>query len=608
MSSIAEQVIGSGEVAGSPAIPNEPRELLILVDQLRAIDNQQRVAALAHALAAVLLVVALQGKVPTILLAWWSLGASLCIGGALAWSIAFRRSGAGIHEARAWAFRRTVAYLALGFAWGAAGGILFPSGDMASQALLMMIVNGLAAGALTVSAIYLPCNYALVVPMLVPIIIRSALEGGALHWIIAALMAIYLGYILAAARNVNRVVTHSLNMRYENADLIRALTAEKLAAETARQEAEQANRAKSQFLAAASHDLRQPLHALGLFAAALDAKIRYPEVRHIVNNISASIDALEALFNELLDVSKLDAGVVLPSRSSFAVQPLLERMLTDYGSQAAQRGLELRIVSSRLVLESDPLLLERILRNLISNAIRYTPKGKVLVGVRRRGGVATIEVWDTGIGIPDDQHQRIFEEFYQLTNPERDRSKGLGLGLAIVHRLTRLLDHPLDMSSRVGKGSVFRVSVPIGHATEPTQATHDGTERPLAAASGKHIAFIDDEATVREGMDTLLKQWGYTVTIAGSIEEMLRKLEHTVSEPDLIIADYRLREGTTGADAIRRIQEEYRATTPGILITGDTAPDRIIEAQASGYELLHKPVPPSRLRALIAAMIASGQT
>ena len=132
--------------------------------------------------------------------------------------------------------------------------------------------------------------------------------------------------------------------------------------------------------------------------------------------------------------------------------------------------------------------------------------------------------------------------------------------------------------------------------------------RPLAAASGERIAFIDDEATVREGMDTLLKQWGYTVTIAGSIEEMLRKLEHTVSEPDLIIADYRLREGTTGADAIRRIQEEYRATTPGILITGDTAPDRIIEAQASGYELLHKPVPPSRLRALIAAMIAPGQT
>jgi two-component system, sensor histidine kinase len=608
MASIAEHVINSERVSGSAETASEQRELLILVDQLRAIDNQQRVAALAHALAAVLLVVALHGRVSTILLGLWAFGASLSIAAALGWSVAFRRANPGTQEARTWAFKRTLVYLALGVAWGVAGGVLFPSGDMASQALIMMIVTGLAAGALTVSAIYLPCNWALVVPMLVPVIVRSALEGGALHGIIAVLLAVYLGYILAAARNVNRVVKQSLNMRYENADLIEALTAEKTAAEAARQEAEQANRAKSQFLAAASHDLRQPLHALGLFAAALDARIRYPEVRHIVNNISASIDALEALFNELLDVSKLDAGVILPARSSFAVQPLLERMLTDYGSQAAQRGVELRIAPSRLVLDSDPMLLERILRNLVSNAIRYTPKGKVLVGVRRAGAMARIEVWDTGTGIPEDQHQRIFEEFYQLTNPERDRSKGLGLGLAIVQRLTRLLDHRLVMDSQLGKGSVFRVSVPLGRFTELTRASYDGAEALVVAGSGKHIVFIDDEAAVREGMDTLLKQWGYTVTIAGSLEEMLRKLEHTVSGPDLIIADYRLRAGASGAEAIRRIQEEYGATIAGILITGDTAPDRILEARASGYELLHKPVPPARLRSLIGVMTERGQT
>jgi signal transduction histidine kinase/ActR/RegA family two-component response regulator len=587
---------------------NAGRSNLILAEQIRAVYKAGYSIAGVHVIAATLLLVGLWDKLSPLRIGIWFVAVCAIQAVCAWWTYSFNRAAPEAEQMALWARRRVALGLALGALWGYAALGLFPSEHIAGQALLTMIIVGLAAGSLTSSAQYLPANYGLVIPMLLALIGRTAVEGGAQYLITAALLVIYMGFVLYSARNLNHVLIDSLRMRFENMDLIEALKAQTNAAEAARQAAEAANQSKSQFLAAASHDLRQPLHALGLFAAALDARIRYPEVRSIVSNINSSIAALEALFNELLDVSKLDAGVILPSRTSFPVQRLFERIATDYATQAVQRGLEFTIVPSRLVLYSDPMLLERIVRNLVSNSIRYTPKGKVLVGVRRQGDEARIEVWDTGTGIPEDQREKIFEEFYQLTNPERDRTKGLGLGLAIVKRLTRLLGHALTMNSQVGKGSVFRVSVPIGRLTQLSQPSFHGAEASPAGGGGKHIVFIDDEAAVREGMDALLKQWGYIVTTAGSLEEALRRLEHTVSAPDLIIADYRLRAGASGADAIRSVQAQYGKHTPGILITGDTAPDRILEARASGYELLHKPVAPARLRSLIGAMTERGQT
>jgi len=581
----------------------ESRELLILFEQVNAVYRTNHSVVAAHVLVACLLYVGLQGHANPTLIGIWAAGMALVVVAYLWVGYQFRRAAPSPEECPLWAKRRIALGFAAGIAWGFAGAALFPANDIAGQALLTMVLVGFGTGSLTSSVSYLPANYALVIPMLVPFIIRSGWSGTREGIILAVLLVIFLGFIINGGRNINRVLINALRTRFENIDLIAALTQEKTAAEEARQQAESANRQKSQFLASASHDLRQPLHALGLFAAALEEKIRYPEVRSIVRNISDSIAALETLFNELLDVSKLDAGVILPTWTSFPLQSLLNRIIADYGPAAKEKGLQLIIRPTRVILYSDPILIERILRNLVSNSIRYTVKGKILLGIRHEGNNKRIEVWDTGIGIPQDQHERVFEEFYQLTNPERDRTKGLGLGLAIVRRLTLLLGHPLSLDSAPDKGSVFRVSVPIGQMDQLSEPSVTEIANHDENLTGKHIVFIDDERAVREGMETLLAQWGCHVSTAGSLEECLRVLNASPAKPDLILADYRLREGNTGAEAIRQLQSIYGTEIPGALITGDTAPDRIQEAQASGYYLLHKPVVPRRLRVFINSVL-----
>lgn len=584
------------------SVPANQRDMNILAEQVRAQDSVSGTTVLTSLVGVAFLAMALWERVShTHLFIWMGVA---CASQLARWllSLAYRRVSPGIGESHAWASRFALAAGINGAIWGVAALVLFTPADLAGQAYLTMLLIGLAAGSITTSTPYLPANYAYVCAALIPLVVRTAAMGDNLHLVTALLLATYMGFVLFCSRNINHILIRSLRMRYENLDLIEALKAEKATAETARQQAESANQSKTRFLAAASHDLRQPLHALGLFVAALDARIRYPEVRGIVTNINKSINALEVLFNELLDVSKLDAGVITPSRTSFAIQPLFDRLAADCGPDALERGLRLRIVPSRLLLHSDPVLLERILRNLISNAIRYTLRGKILVGVRRGCATARVEVWDTGIGIAREQQERIFEEFYQLANPERDRGKGLGLGLAIVRRLTSLLDHRLALDSMVGKGSVFRIDVPVGRAVHLSDDPTPWSQPAEDALHGRHVAFIDDESAVREGMAILLLQWGCSATVAGSLDESLNLLT-TKGRPDVIVADYRLRDGANGAQAIRHLQETYGADIPGVLLTGDTAPERIVEAKASGYWLLHKPVSPARLKHLLAYLV-----
>ena len=373
--------------------------------------------------------------------------------------------------------------------------------------------------------------------------------------------------------------------------------------EHARTAAEAANRAKSQFLAAASHDLRQPMHSLGLFAASLNERVTDPAVRGLVGNINASVEALESLFNELLDISKLDAGVVKPNLVTFSLEPLLERMRVDYAPAAFEKGIRLSIVHTHAVVYSDPTLVERVVRNLVVNAIRYTEKGGVVVGCRPRGAHYSIEVWDSGAGIAPESVERIFEEFYQLGNPERDRRKGLGLGLAIVKRIEQLLGSEVRVSSKLARGSVFRFAVPRGHATLLPQA---GVA--VAAASrglrDKCVLVVDDELAVREGMRALLTGWGCDVLAADSLADALQRIGKHARRPDMIIADYRLREGATGVDVIKELQAEFGRDIPALLITGDTGVDRLRDVRESGYPQLHKPVPPAKLRDALNAVFA----
>jgi len=382
-----------------------------------------------------------------------------------------------------------------------------------------------------------------------------------------------------------------------------ALTVEKIAAERARDQAEAASRAKSRFLAAASHDLRQPMHALSLFAATLVERLRYPEVRHIADQMQASIIALTSLFDSLLDISKLDAGAVQPRIVSFRLQDLFDNVRRDFTGKAHHKGIRFQVANTSLVVRSDPVLLERIVRNLAANAVNYTQQGGVVIGARRRGKLVRIEVWDSGPGIPREEQQRVFEEFYQIANPERDRSKGLGLGLAIVKRLAELLHHPIEVRSEPGVGSCFAVTVPRGvlrqsSAPEETAAVFDA----LRATGERTVVLIEDERIIREATQTLLSDWGCKVIASASAEEAVSQLSQLGRAPDLIIADYRLAGGRTGIDAIRTIQEAVGKNTPAVLITGDAAAEHLKQAREHGYPVLHKPVPPAKLRALVASI------
>ncbi len=352
--------------------------------------------------------------------------------------------------------------------------------------------------------------------------------------------------------------------------------------------------------------MRQPVHALGLFVGALRSVNLPPEGQRLLEQIEASADAMGGLFNALLDISRLDAGAVEVSRRPFAVGILLDRVCRDHVDEAKAKGVSLALKRCALILDSDPVLVERIVRNLVSNAVRYTDRGRIVVGCRRRGAVASIQVWDTGRGIPQDQQDRVFQEYYQLGNPERDRTKGLGLGLAIVRRLTDLLDCRLTLCSRPGHGSCFEVAIPLS-ARPPRLVESEPKELSGALVQGL-IVVIDDELAIREAMSSLLTEWGYDVVTAGSGDEAMQRLATCPVRPDLVICDYRLRDGENGVAVIERLRAEYNERIPAMLISGDTAPDRLADAQASGLLLLHKPVSNSRLRAAIVNLIATAKT
>ena len=369
--------------------------------------------------------------------------------------------------------------------------------------------------------------------------------------------------------------------------------------------AERASLAKSTFLAAASHDLRQPVHALGLLVGALRGVAMAHEGSLLLDQIEASTNAMDGLFTALLDISRLDAGVVEVHRRPFALEPLLNRICRDHADEAIAKGVALILKPCAVMVASDPVLLERIIRNLVSNAVRYTEKGRVVVGCRRRGSMTSIQVWDTGRGIPLNQQERVFQEYYQLGNAERDRSKGLGLGLAIVRRMTDLLDCKLTLRSQPGRGSCFDIMVPV------SRGPNEFIETQLSASSGALvrglIVVIDDESAIQRAMCSLLTGWGHDVVTAGSRDAAMQQLLSRPDRPDLVICDYRLREGENGIEVIQRMRSEYNQDIPGMLITGDTAPDRLAEARASGLVLLHKPVPNSKLRAAIVNLIGSDE-
>ncbi len=375
-----------------------------------------------------------------------------------------------------------------------------------------------------------------------------------------------------------------------------------------KEEAEKANFDKTRFLAAASHDLRQPMHALGLFMGELRQRINTPEQRQIVDKAEEAVSAMSGLLESLLDISKLDAGVIVPQLQEIDMTVLANRLLSVFGEQAAQKFITLRVRCSSARVVSDPILLERILLNLLGNAIRYTPQhGTVMLACRRQGDHLCIEIRDNGGGIAPEDQKKIFQEFVQLENAARDRSKGLGLGLPIVQRLCRLLQHPLSLRSAPGVGTTFRIEVPLVQGlrellAQPSRVLSSPLQDP-GGFGGIKVLVVDDDELVRRGTGGLVASWGCEVVAAATLAEVMQKKGESFA---LVICDYRLPDGD-GLMLFDYIWTHCTAKPAFILISGDTSPGILQQVAAHKLHFLHKPVRPAKLRSMMNALLRQNQ-
>lgn len=371
----------------------------------------------------------------------------------------------------------------------------------------------------------------------------------------------------------------------------------------AKDKAETADRAKSQFLAAASHDLRQPLHAMQMYIAALRQKVHQDDALEVISNIDAVSVSTGRMLNALLDVSQLEAGAVVPQFEDFPVQEVLRRVTRAFAPVANRKGLDLRMVKSSATVRSDAVLLERIVSNFVSNAIRYTRQGKVLIGCRRSGNNLSIEILDTGPGIPEEHAAAIFEDFRQLQNEERDKGKGLGLGLAIVRRLSSCLGHEIRHSSKIGEGSRFSISVPMGKAVAERDRATEVFTKFAGGFQDQLILLIEDDSMVLDSTQQLLESWGSEVVSARSANEAFKLVSEIERSPDMIIADYRLPGDFNGIEAVTRIQLTLGVPIPAVIISGDMETKEIKEVSELGHRFLSKPVRPAKLRTLMAHLM-----
>jgi len=370
----------------------------------------------------------------------------------------------------------------------------------------------------------------------------------------------------------------------------------------AKDEAEKANRAKSQFLAAASHDLRQPLHAMQMYITALQQKVKDKATLKIVSDIDAVSISTGRLLNAILDVSQLEAGAVKPQIEDFPIQEILHRVARGFKPMSYRKGIGLHIVPSSAYVRSDPILLEQIIGNFIANAIRYTETGRVLLGCRRRAGKLSIEILDTGPGIPTHQRDAIFDDFHQLDNKERDRGKGLGLGLAIVRRISICLNHQIEHSSKVNQGSRFAVIVELVDKPENTHQS-SGFKTSMLDLNNTSVLLIEDDVMVLDATQQLLESWGCSVICSKSAQEAEHLMFDPHNIPDIIIADYRLPGNINGIQAIGNVTAKLGYPIPAFIITGEADTSEVRKIADHGYRVLSKPVHPSKLRALISHLI-----
>jgi signal transduction histidine kinase/CheY-like chemotaxis protein len=536
---------------------------------------------------------------PGLLLAWLAALLLLGLGRWLMWR-RFRLSGDSSSTAHRWMRRYALTSLLSGSLMGGAGLLFFDEQLLPLFALTVLLLI-MSLGSIMVHTAYKPAHLAYVLPGLLPFALRGLGSPQPLPVMLCGMVLLLLPVNLYLYRKIQQDLLAALHARFENQALIEELTQQKELAEQAQARAERANAAKTRFFAAASHDLRQPLQALELFISALSQESQGRQSRHLAENVRSIGRELNDLLNALLDFSKIDSATIQPVVRDFPVADLLARIAADFVPLARAEGLRCRVRGSSAWVRSDPVLLDRIVRNFMSNAIKYTPRGRILLGCRRSPQGLRIEVHDTGIGIAPEQQSQVFAEFFQLDNPERDRHKGLGLGLAIVDGLARALGHPLSLRSQPGHGSTFAVTLPWGQV-QPSAATQAAFE-PEVPEDNASVLLIDDDQIIRQAASGLLETWGYAVATAESAAEAISLMQATDFYPDVILADLRLREGRTGVQAIQAVFEHCGRTLPAAIFTGDTDPSRLVEAKASGLPLVYKPLSAVKLRTLLGNLL-----
>ncbi|HWH80716.1 MAG TPA: ATP-binding protein [Burkholderiaceae bacterium] len=591
-----------------------PDELALLRDTVRGMFAYNITTLAGHAAGAILIEAIYASSAPRALrLGWGGCFALLWLARALlAWR--FSRDepsdAPGLRERlRIW----QVGVLLSGAMWGAGAWLFYEYGDTQQQIALVLIAYTYCVACVPILASQFPQFVVFVLLAFVPAIVRVANSPGDHSVELAVAMAVAMGMTIVLGRNFRNSFASVLRLKLRTEALMVELRAESSAADAARREAETANRAKTQFFTAASHDLRQPLHAMGLFAEALRQRTHDPQVAQLVNSINESVDALEGLFSELLDITRIDSGGIEVHPQHFEAGDIFRKIRLHFEPSAFEKGLALRLRGDARVLHADPLLVERIVRNLVSNAIRYTNDGSVLVSCRPRGERMLLQVWDTGLGISAAEQARVFDEFYQVPNTPKvtpEQRKGLGLGLAIVRRLADLMQAPLTLRSTPGRGTVFTLTLPAGKAPRPSALGAPGKAPAGITLAGRRIVIVEDEPAVRAGLEVLLAGWGAHIDAfdsVGASREWAERSDPAALRPDLLIVDYRLEEGRNGVDAIKALRARFGAGIPAILVTGSTMTGHDREAAEHNFHLLIKPVVPNKLRAMIAFKLGVGR-
>ena len=504
-----------------------------------------------------------------------------------------------------WAWLAAAFSCVSGLLWGMLGWVGFLPEQPILFSFTVIVLTGLICGTVPSLSAFPPALVGSIIATVLLITVRSVTNGGDISGAYLSLLAGLVAINLYYCRTTYHMLREAIRLRLENVELVSHLQEE-------RDRAQAADRAKTRFLAAASHDLRQPIHALSLLIATLAAlghrgAVQSSDARDLAGRAKSIVGNLSALLNGLLDISRLDAGVVTVAKETVNLSQLFDHLSNEFTAAATDRGLDWRVVESRLLVDSDPMMLKRVLGNLLSNAFRYTRSGGVLLGCRRRGASVEIQIWDTGPGIPEDQQALVFEEFVQLQNPARDRTLGLGLGLAIVRRTAVLLQHPLKLVSVTGRGSMFSVTVPKASVVETPLPDNRASPAGIAVS----IMVVEDQGDVLDIMVQLLTLQGHRVYAGRSAAEVQQVHTEAIvagaAPVDLIIADYRLGDGATGLDAIEALCAYIGRSLPAVIVTGDTSPSRIKEATASGHRILHKPITGEELYEAIVAACVDGK-